>query len=83
MSIDQRLKEVIEYYTGKKITKLSVVADPQVSDTYAMQCNFGKRICTFLITRFNSRCTAEEGADLLEEVEFESWPPCSGRLQFF
>jgi len=77
------LKSAIEYYTGHRVKRISVVQDPLVLDTYAIQCYKGKMKLDFLIVGFNQSMTKKEIADNLEECEFESFPPESEGLKFF
>lgn len=81
--ITSTLKSGIEYYSGSRVKKVSVVEDPQVMDTYAIRCYIGKMKLDFLIVGFNQSMTKEEIADNLEECEFESFPPESEALKFF
>jgi hypothetical protein len=77
------LKSAIEYYTGFKVKRVSIVEDPLVMDTYAIRCYKGKMKLDFLIVGFNRSMTKEEISDNLEECEFESFPPESDGLKFF
>jgi hypothetical protein len=81
--IISKLKSGIEYYSGKRATKMSVVEDPQVVDTYAIRCHIDKIKADFLIIGFKSNMTNEEISDNLEECEFDSFPPESNGLNFF
>lgn len=77
------LKSAIEYYTGHRVKRISVVQDPLVLDTYAIQCNRGKIKLEFLIVGFNQSMSKKEIADNLEECDFECFPPESEGLKFF
>jgi hypothetical protein len=72
------LKKAVEMYTGKKIKSCLIVADPQVLGTYAINAD-GMH---FLLTRYGLRKTYKDLVDNLEDVEFATWPPKSGSLQF-
>lgn len=79
------LKAGIEEYSGATVESMQVVADPQVAGTYAIRTRYKgeKEYCDWLITRFFTVKTANEIAEMLEECEYESWPPVSGNLKFF
>ncbi len=86
---DDSLKAGIEFYTGREVERLSVVEDPQVSYTFAMRARMkdGASIDFLIVGSTLDHGIAKTGpggiADALEECEFETWPPASGRLRFF
>ena len=79
-----KFKNAIESYTGSSISKVEVVQDPQVSDTYAVRgyCSDGY-IQDYLLVHINSNMTIDELTNHIEECEFTTWPPKSGTLKFF
>lgn len=74
------IQELLEKYTGKKMTKVEVMADPQVHGVWAAKAwwGSGKRamVQEFMLNVF-------EGEDSIEEMEFTTWPPTSSTLKFF
>lgn len=69
-------------YIGKPDQQFDLWPDPEVPGTWAGRKHGDKGedgvIEGFLITH-----SAPLGANGVEEVEFESWPPKSGPLRFF
>jgi len=84
----QLLAEGISQHTGENITPKQVqfVQDPQVRNTWAIRVNGfhpdGEHE-DFLIVLHDTRPSVEAIDEMLEGVEFDSWPPTSGDLKFF
>lgn len=87
MMFKEKIKESIELYTGAKVTSIEVVKDPRITDSYAIQTkhleNAKERVCQWLLVHVDSTLSSSNLCNLLEEVEFTSWPPTSGNLKFF
>jgi hypothetical protein len=74
-----------EYHYAAKPGTVRVIEDPQVRETYAARFE-DPRHGTVDLLFITGGETGETRAILdrtLEEVEYASWPPHSGRLQFF
>ena len=87
MMFKEKIKEAIELYTGAKVTSIEVVKDPVITDSYAIQTKHDKankeHVRQWLLVHVDSTMSISNLCDLLEEVEFTSWPPTSGNLKFF
>lgn len=85
-----RITKAVADYTGEEPATIQIEADPKVSGVYAVRATFegGDYPVDFLWNRHEA--DQAEGiagmspdAEVLEEVEFESWPPASGSPKFF
>lgn len=82
-------KEAVEHYTEKAYDTVSVHADPRVSGTFAIRAQImgkpRKKMVQddFLIVGWRPSMSKELASHLLEECEFETWPPVSGALKWF
>ena len=87
------IKAGIELYTERKVESLERFDDPKVSGAMALRvtmedkskidfliCADGKNVKTL---HRNFELTPGIVEQVLEEAEFTSWPPTSGRLKFF
>ncbi len=81
------LKETVELYTGRKATGIDVHADPRVSGAYAIRMVTDKgATIDFLLSAHwmnDDPRNAEDLSGHLEEAEFTTWPPTSGKLRLF
>ena len=84
------LKSGVELYTGKTVVSLDRYDDPITPGAVALRVFLRKGKKTFKIDFLISVCprpaplrTAEDVENVLEEVEFTSWPPTFGRQRFF
>jgi hypothetical protein len=65
---------------------IEVVPDPRVTGTWAAQftdLKYREPVQLLFVTGGETGSDAEVLDRCLEEVEFDSWPPVSGNLQFF
>ena len=84
-SVSTIFKKAIEKYSGKKVKTIKVHSDPQVEGTYAIRTKFEgrKENQDWLICRYESSWDIAKVEENLEECEYETWPPASGRPRFF
>jgi len=78
---EREIQKAVEDYAGKELLNLDVIPDPQVPGSFAIKAvykAFPDKPVFFLISAGDPISW-----EYLEEVEFESWPPRSGRLRFF
>lgn len=80
--LNEELLPAIEYYTGSKVDSLRTKIDPRVRGTVAIRAMIEGNVVDFLLVGYTVKMTPEEIANMLEEVEFSSWPPRSGELRF-
>ena len=77
------IKKTIEHYTGEKVSSIKIKKDPQVPGAYGIRVEIEGEIFDYLLTsQFSKSLKPEDLAEVLEECEFESWPPKSGSLLF-
>jgi hypothetical protein len=77
-------KVAIQNYTERKVTDIKVHPDPKVVGTYAIRSTLdGEDTLDFLVVGYKADMGAGRLVDLLEECEFETWPPTSGAPKFF
>lgn len=84
-NLSLKLKDAIERYTGREVTELECVSDPQVPGTWAIRAgvrryrakdaNKGVKYIEFLVLDVKESTTVEELERSLEECEFTNWPP--------
>ena len=77
--LETNLTAGIKDYTGEKVTSLQVHEDPSVDNTFALRATLGNgTTLDFLLVGASknlSQCGATQISELLEEVEFTSFPP--------
>lgn len=89
VKVSDKLKAGIEEYTGRKAKSIQVFADPKVAGTYAARAEMEKGdTIDFLVVGRDlpsgwAKATPEEVAELVEESQFEQWPPKVGAPRFF
>jgi hypothetical protein len=92
--IDYIANTMSDSYSYQAIPEsIKVIEDPQVRGTFAARFNDKSRVMdqeTDLLFITNDASNADDPEDYksvleatLEEVEFETWPPKSGNLNFF
>ncbi len=79
------LKSGIETYTGRPVMDLKRHDDPVVEGAVALRATMkGGETIDFLVSaNVGELKTPDSVADVLEECEFTTWPPRSGRPRFF
>lgn len=96
MDIKDTIKAGVALYTGWHVDHVDVCCDPQVPGAYAVRASCRRltkkgvhktsRTMDYLISgdwRFTaSRLSPELVERHLEDVEYVSWPPTSGKLKF-
>jgi len=87
---DEVLHAGIEHYTGHKVRGLERYDDPRVAGCIALRCTVlegepdGGTVLQFFISGNAPVLKTKEDVSVnLEEAEFETWPPRSGKLKFF
>jgi hypothetical protein len=90
MDTYKQIRLAVAKYLGNKPIKCEIVEDPQVPDTYAIRARIltgrnKKREANveFLLTLGRLEPTIENIESNLEECEYTTWPPISGKLKFF
>jgi len=76
MTIKERITKAVKAYTGKQPEDLQIHRDPKVSGVYAVRLKLKGDEAGFLFNK-NEADEADDDWKVLEEVEFESWPPKS------
>jgi len=78
---NSKIKEVIEEYTGRKIKDdVESYKDPHNPNVTAFKANIiNSDIIYFLYNKMDGKLSP----DVLEEVEFETWPPTSDRKNMY
>lgn len=87
-NIDAIIKAGIEEHTDRSVASLQMHADPKVEGSYAIRASMddGETIDFVLLAHWllkSQTLTPSLVDENLEEVEFTSWPPSSGNMQFF
>ena len=83
------LKKAFEEYSGRAAKSIQVHPDPQVNRTYAARIVMEDgRTHDFLVCAGDQdqsllAMSTHDVGNLIEEAEFKTWPPKSGRLSFF
>lgn len=90
MKLSDTLKNALAVYTGRNVKSIKVCPDPKVDRTYAARAVMADngQVVDFLVVAGQlekplHRYTPDEVADLIEECQFEAWPPPVGKLRFF
>lgn len=83
----------IEEYTGRVVKSIERHDDPQVVGSIAIRATLHRDVTSmgdvdavvdFLISaQAPALITTEDVASHLEEAEYTSWPPTSGKISFF
>lgn len=81
IQLDGVIGRAIADYTGAQVLELEAVVDPVVAGAYGIQAlvkseRSNPRIVQFVISGVPLRHVTDRD---LQEVEFDSWPPRSGR----
>jgi hypothetical protein len=89
-ALNKFFSAVIEFYTGRNVGDVEYVQDPKVDDTYAVRCKIqrGKKqdVTDWLFIHINDFSLEPENLEhiafsMVEEADFETWPPKSGELR--
>lgn len=77
-------RAIIQNYSGCSLAGYTVEVhpDPRVSTTYAIRISRGNDQEFYLLTNYTNNTGVASAAEFLEECEFSSWPPTSGKLRF-
>ena len=80
------LKAGIEEYTGREVESIKLHADSKVEGAWGIRAGMkdGKTIDFIVSAGWGREGTdPEHVANVLEETQFDTWPPVAGPVRFF